>query len=208
MPTQRTAKLSPSWTVRRPPLSSPSRCSFRASRLSCLIVAIGAQNAPLLLRQGLRPSTWEAWCCSAAADAVLIAAGVMGMAQALGAEPEPGAPSPSSGRGVPGDLRLAGITARQVHRLDASAAGTSLSLAAAVAQGGRLHAAESACLPGTPCCWSAASAPSNRRLLRGWFIAGAGAGLVWFSLLGFGARWLAPWFTRPRAWQTLDGSPV
>ena len=23
-------------------------------------------------------------------------------------------------------------------------------------------------------------------------------------LLGFGARWLAPWFARPRAWQLLD----
>ena len=23
-------------------------------------------------------------------------------------------------------------------------------------------------------------------------------------LLGFGARWLAPWFARPRAWQWLD----
>jgi L-lysine exporter family protein LysE/ArgO len=42
--------------------------------------------------------------------------------------------------------------------------------------------------------------------MQGWFIAGAaGASLVWFSLLGFGARWLAPWFARPRAWQVLDG---
>jgi L-lysine exporter family protein LysE/ArgO len=24
-------------------------------------------------------------------------------------------------------------------------------------------------------------------------------------LLGFGARWLAPWFAKPRAWQVLDG---
>lgn len=31
------------------------------------------------------------------------------------------------------------------------------------------------------------------------------ASLTWFSLLGFGARWLAPWFARPRAWQLLDG---
>ena len=36
--------------------------------------------------------------------------------------------------------------------------------------------------------------------------AGAGsASLLWFALLGFGARWLAPWFGRPRAWQLLDG---
>ena len=42
--------------------------------------------------------------------------------------------------------------------------------------------------------------------LQGWFIAGAaGASLAWFSLLGFGARWLAPWFARPKAWQVLDG---
>ena len=30
------------------------------------------------------------------------------------------------------------------------------------------------------------------------------ASLVWFGLLGYGARWLAPWFSRPRAWQVLD----
>ena len=42
--------------------------------------------------------------------------------------------------------------------------------------------------------------------LRGWFIAGASsASLLWFALLGFGARWLAPWFARPRAWQVMDG---
>ena len=42
--------------------------------------------------------------------------------------------------------------------------------------------------------------------LRAWFIAGSSiASLVWFAGLGFGARWLAPLFTRPRAWQVLDG---
>jgi len=41
--------------------------------------------------------------------------------------------------------------------------------------------------------------------LQGWFVAGASvASLSWFALLGFGARWLAPWFARPRAWQVLD----
>ena len=41
--------------------------------------------------------------------------------------------------------------------------------------------------------------------LQGWFVAGASsASLLWFSALGFGARWLAPWFARPRAWQVLD----
>jgi len=42
--------------------------------------------------------------------------------------------------------------------------------------------------------------------LRGWFVAGASsASVLWFVLLGFGARKLAPWFARPRAWQVLDG---
>ena len=27
---------------------------------------------------------------------------------------------------------------------------------------------------------------------------------LWFGVLGYGARWLAPWFARPRAWQILD----
>ena len=42
--------------------------------------------------------------------------------------------------------------------------------------------------------------------LQAWFIAGAAsASVLWFSALGFGARGLAPWFARPRAWQVLDG---
>ncbi len=42
--------------------------------------------------------------------------------------------------------------------------------------------------------------------LQGWFVAGASvASAGWFGGLGFGARWLAPWFARPRAWQLLDG---
>ena len=41
--------------------------------------------------------------------------------------------------------------------------------------------------------------------LRIWFIAGASAAsAMWFTVLGYGARWLAPWFARPKAWQALD----
>ena len=37
------------------------------------------------------------------------------------------------------------------------------------------------------------------------FIAGAySASALWFAGLGFGARWLAPVFAKPRAWQILD----
>lgn len=38
-----------------------------------------------------------------------------------------------------------------------------------------------------------------------WFALGAmSAGAIWFMLLGFGARLLAPWFARPSAWRLLD----
>lgn len=40
-----------------------------------------------------------------------------------------------------------------------------------------------------------------------WFALGAmTAGAAWFSLLGFGARILAPWFAKPAAWRLLDAT--
>jgi L-lysine exporter family protein LysE/ArgO len=42
--------------------------------------------------------------------------------------------------------------------------------------------------------------------LQIWFVLGAStASILWFSLLGLGARRLAPWFAKPKAWQILDG---
>jgi L-lysine exporter family protein LysE/ArgO len=42
-------------------------------------------------------------------------------------------------------------------------------------------------------------------LVRPLFMTGAAlASLVWFSSLGFGARFLAPLFARPMAWRVLD----
>jgi L-lysine exporter family protein LysE/ArgO len=41
--------------------------------------------------------------------------------------------------------------------------------------------------------------------LRPAFLLGASAAsAVWFASLGWGARWLAPWFARPAAWRALD----
>ena len=171
-----------------------------------LIVAIGAQNA-FVLRQGLRcEHVGSVVFFCAVADVVLIAAGVMGMAQALG-----------ESANLARALALAGSVflavygwqalrrARQVHRLDASAAGSSLSLGAAVAQAAAFTLLNPHVYLDTVLLVGSIGA-QQPAALRGWFIAGAaGASLVWFSLLGFGARWLAPWFARPRAWQVLDG---
>ncbi|MBL8348897.1 MAG: LysE family transporter [Burkholderiaceae bacterium] len=172
-----------------------------------LIVAIGAQNA-FVLRQGLRREhVGSVVLFCAAADAVLIAAGVMGMAQALGQSPN-----------LARSLALAGAAflafygwqalrrARQVQRLDASVAGSSLSLAAAVAQAAAFTLLNPHVYLDTVLLVGSIGA-HQPAALRGWFIAGAaGASLAWFSLLGYGARWLAPWFARPGAWQVLDGS--
>ena len=41
--------------------------------------------------------------------------------------------------------------------------------------------------------------------LRPAFLVGAcSASALWFAGLGYGARWLAPWFARPAAWRVLD----
>jgi L-lysine exporter family protein LysE/ArgO len=129
----------------------------------------------------------------------------MGMAQALGKSP-----------GLARALALAGAAflavygwqalrrARKLHRLDASAAGSSLSLAAAMAQAAAFTLLNPHVYLDTVLLVGSIGA-QQPAALRGWFIAGAaGASLVWFSLLGFGARWMAPWFARPRAWQLLD----
>ncbi len=171
-----------------------------------LIVAIGAQNA-FVLRQGLRREhvgTVVLFC--AVADAVLIAAGVLGMAQALGQSP-----------GLARALALVGALflavygwqalrrARQAHQLKAAAGGEGLRRGAALAQAAAFTLLNPHVYLDTVLLVGSIGA-QQPAALRGWFIAGASsASLGWFALLGFGARWLAPWFARPRAWQVLDG---
>jgi L-lysine exporter family protein LysE/ArgO len=170
-----------------------------------LIVAIGAQNA-FVLRQGLRREhvgSVVAFC--AVADALLITAGVLGMAQALGDRP-----ALARALALGGAVFLAVYgwralqRARQASALDVTESGQSLSRGAALAQAAAFTLLnphvylDTVLLVGSI---GAQQAPP----LQGWFAAGASAAsLLWFSALGFGARWLAPWFARPRAWQVLD----
>jgi hypothetical protein len=77
-----------------------------------LIVAIGAQNA-FVLRQGLRREhVGSVVLFCAVADAVLIAAGVLGMAQALGRAPRAGTRAGGGRCGLPGGLRMASAAPR------------------------------------------------------------------------------------------------
>ncbi|MBB3178714.1 LysE/ArgO family amino acid transporter [Variovorax sp. Sphag1AA] len=171
-----------------------------------LIVAIGAQNA-FVLRQGLRREhVGSVVLFCAVADGVLIAAGVLGMAHALGDRP-----------GLSRALALAGAAflaaygvqalrrARRAHSLQAAEGSGSVGRAAVLAQAAAFTLLNPHVYLDTVLLVGSIGAQQPVDL-RGWFVAGASAAsLFWFGLLGYGARWLAPWFARPKAWQMLDG---
>ena len=171
-----------------------------------LIVAIGSQNA-FVLRQGLRREHVGAivlFC--ALADAALIASGVLGMASALGQRP-----LLASALALGGAAFLAVYgwqalrRARRPQQLRAAEGGAQLGLAAALAQAAAFTLLNPHVYLDTVLLVGSIGA-QQPGALRGWFIAGASAAsLLWFASLGYGARWLAPWFARPRAWQVLDG---
>ena len=170
-----------------------------------LIVAIGAQNA-FVLRQGLRREhvgIIVLFC--AAADAILIAAGVMGMGQALGER-----------AGLAQALALAGAVflayygfqalrrAIGAHRLQAKPNGEGMSRRAALIQVVAFTLLNPHVYLDTVLLMGSIGA-QQAAPMRSWFVLGAStASVCWFSLLGFGARRLAPWFARPKAWQILD----
>jgi len=171
-----------------------------------LIVAIGAQNA-FVLRQGLRREhVGSVVLFCALADALLIATGVLGMAQALGQSPQLARALALAGAlflAVYGWRALA--RARQQNQLKAAEGGAGVPLAAALAQAAGFTLLNPHVYLDTVLLVGSIGA-QQPAALRGWFIAGASsASLLWFASLGYGARWLAPWFARPRAWQVLDG---
>ena len=170
-----------------------------------LIVAIGAQNA-FVLRQGLRREhVGSVVLFCALADAMLITAGVLGMAKALGNHP-----------GVARAMALAGAAflawygwralqrARHASQLQAADGGARLKLGTAMAQAAAFTLLNPHVYLDTVLLVGSIGAQQPAGL-QGWFIAGSSlASLGWFCALGFGARWLAPLFARPRAWQVLD----
>jgi L-lysine exporter family protein LysE/ArgO len=169
-----------------------------------LIIAIGAQNM-FVLRQGLkREHVWPIVLFCAAADAMLIVAGVNGLGALLTAIP-----------GLSMALSLGGAAFLMWYGYNAlRRAMTSSSLIVDWQAGISLSAA----LAGTAAFTFlnphvyidtvvlmgaiGASLPVEE---RPWFvIGGASASFAWFASLGFGARFLAPLFTQPKAWRILD----
>lgn len=170
-----------------------------------LIVAIGAQNA-FVLRQGLkREHVGSVVLFCALADALLVAAGVLGMAQALGERP-----ALARALALVGAAFLAAYgwqalrRARQPQALATSGGGAAFGRGAAVAQAAAFTLLNPHVYLDTVLLVGSVGA-QQPAALRAWFIAGASfASIAWFVLLGYGARWLAPWFAQARAWQLLD----
>ncbi len=169
-----------------------------------LIVAIGAQNA-FVLRQGLRREhvgSIVLFC--AVADALLIAAGVAGLATLLGHRPALAAALTAGGA-----LFLAVYGLRALWRaarpgaLHAGSGTPPPSRSAALAQAAAFTLLNPHVYLDTVLLVGSVGASQGEA--RGWFVAGAAtASALWFSALGYGARLLAPVFARPRAWQVLD----
>ncbi|KUN86085.1 LysE/ArgO family amino acid transporter [Streptomyces griseoruber] len=171
-----------------------------------LIVAIGAQNA-FVLRQGIRRDAVLAVVgICALSDAVLIALGVGGVGALVVAWPDA-----LTVVGWVGGAFLLGyglLAARRVVRPGAEALRTD-----GEAAGSRRRAVLT-CLALTwlnphvylDTVFLLGSIAADRGPLRWTFGLGAAfASLCWFAALGFGARLLGRFLTRPAAWRVLDG---
>ncbi|QIK63173.1 amino acid transporter [Leucobacter viscericola] len=170
-----------------------------------LIVAIGAQNA-FVLRQGIRREHvfWVALICGLT-DAVLELLGVAGIGFVV--QKAPVVLEIVRWGGVAFLLWYAWSAARRAMKPEVLVAGDG--------SGGSLKRTILACLAITylnPHVYldtmvlmgSIGNAQGDPG--RWWFVAGGAlASIVWFFVLGYGARMLTRFFATPRSWQILDG---
>jgi L-lysine exporter family protein LysE/ArgO len=172
-----------------------------------LIIAIGAQNA-FVLRQGIRGEhVAVVVVICALSDALLIAAGILGIGALIEAAPV-----------VVDVIRYAGaafligyglIAAKRAIRPGALTAGEQqgpLSTKAAVATVLALTWLNPHVYLDTVLLLGSV-ANSQAPDARWWFGGGAMLGsILWFSALGFGARLLRRFFAKPSSWRILDGA--
>ena len=170
-----------------------------------LIIAIGAQNA-FVLRQGLRRehiAAIVAFCVIA--DVILMAVGVAGLANVLGA-----APVLTSVLTLGGAVFLSWYGIQALRRavrpqsLQAAEGNQSMPLRAVLAQAAGFTLLNPHVYLDTVLLLGSVGARQPPDM-RAWFVGGAAlASGTWFSSLGFGARLLAPVFAKPHAWRALD----
>ncbi|HEX7814277.1 LysE/ArgO family amino acid transporter [Dyella sp.] len=171
-----------------------------------LIVAIGAQNA-FVLRQGLmRQYVGQVVLVCAMADACLIVAGVAGMGALV--QGTPWLLQVTRAAGALFLLTYAIVAARRAIQGqgqwgsgDAMARGRWRVLLTCLG----FTLLNPHVYLDTVVLLGSLSTRFAHSSERAWFTAGAvTASFAWFAGLGFGARWLLPWFTKPSAWQWLD----
>ncbi|MCX4911348.1 LysE/ArgO family amino acid transporter [Streptomyces sp. NBC_00878] len=168
-----------------------------------LIVAIGAQNA-FVLRQGIRRDAVLAVVgICALSDAALIALGVGGVGAVVVAWP-----GALTAVGLIGGAFLIGYGCLAVRRVFRPSA-----LLVEAGTAGSRRRAVLTCLAMTwlnphvylDTVFLLGSIAADRGPLRWTFGLGAVlASLVWFAVLGFGARLLSGFLARPAAWRGLD----
>ncbi len=170
-----------------------------------LIVAIGAQNA-FVLRQGLRREHVGAIVAVCAlCDALLVTAGIAGLAQVLGTRPQLATALTAGGM-----LFLVSYGALALKRalrpsaLHAAADSTPTSLRSALLQALGFTLLNPHVYLDTVLLLGSLGAQQPGSTKWAFGAAAATASVLWFSALGYGARWLAPLFAKPRAWQVLD----
>lgn len=172
---------------------------------AALIIAIGAQNA-YVLRQGIRREhVLPIVAICALSDAVLIIAGVGGMGALVEAAP-----------GLITAVKWLGAAFLIAYGLLAARRALHAEHLDAAASGGAPVPRRTAILTVLAFTWLnphvyldtlvfLGSVATSHAGQRWWFAAGAaGASLLWFTGLGYGARLLAPIFARPIAWRVLD----
>ncbi len=171
-----------------------------------LLVAIGAQNA-FVLRQGLRREhvLLVASACSVY-DWLLMAAGIAGLGALVR-----GSPLVALVLGIGGALFLSGYGALAWRRalssetLQAGAAGPPLRWRDALLQCSAFTFLNPHVYLDTVVLIGSVGAQQPRGSVLAFFLGSAAASTVWFFGLGYGARLLAPLFSRPYAWRILDG---
>lgn len=172
-----------------------------------LIVAIGAQNA-FVLRQGLRREHVAAvvvFC--ALGDALLVALGVLGMAQMLQGRPGLAAAMAFAGAAFLGAYGLRSLWRARRPQAAMVGAGRGVASRRAVLTQAAAFTLLNPHVYLDTVLFVGGTGAQYAGLARACFVAGAAlASALWFTALGFGARRLAPWFERPRAWQWVDAS--
>lgn len=170
-----------------------------------LIIAIGAQNA-FVLRQGLRREhVLPIVIICTLSDAVLIALGVAGVGRLVQAAPA--ALEVVRWVGFAFLVLYAFFAARRAfrpERLVAAGDASRKTLAAAVLTCLALTWLNPHVYLDTVVLLGSLAAPHGDPGRWVFGLGAAFASVVWFSALGFGARFLAPIFARPVSWRILD----